>query len=321
MTVKEAYKILNLPPKTEWSEIKKRYRQLILQVHPDIGISPQEAYAYNAQEINLAYSVLKKEKDAPHKTVSHAKKQHVKETEPDNVWNVPANEHAYTEREILHYAEDCDGTVVGNFCVAKGKYLWTPEEDFPLFLLSIYTCSKLLLDEIDSSLPRKEVPMNRQQIQAELTYLLAQQFIDGTALLQEFAKEEPAASDGSRIFYISSMLESSKPAISLATGELLYPSKIRQHKLYLKNQSGQELGYLSFLDDRLYYIVIPLLEQKKVRIKVQAAENESNKRQKLKPAYQNLNLWIKLQNTVTNTMPESLNLQIEQLLDKYRNLP
>lgn len=39
------------------------------------------------------------------------------------------------------------------------------------------------------------------------------------------------------------------------------------HKLYLKNQSGKELGSLSFSDDRLYYVVVPLFEQKRVQIK------------------------------------------------------
>lgn len=77
---------------------------------------------------------------------------------------------------------------------------------------------------------------------------MAQQFIDGAALLKEFAKEEK--DDNDEIYYIAAMLEPSNKASSLETGEMLYPSNVRQHKLYLKNQSGQELGYLSFSDDR-----------------------------------------------------------------------
>lgn len=77
------------------------------------------------------------------------------------------------EREVLQYVEDYDGTVLGNYCVAKGKYLWKTEEDFPLFLLSLYRCSKELLDGMDEKLQRDEVLPQRQQIQAELTYLLA----------------------------------------------------------------------------------------------------------------------------------------------------
>ena len=43
-------------------------------------------------------------------------------------------------------------------------------------------CGKELLDEIDAALGRKKAPAIRQTLQAELTYLLAQQFIDGPAV-------------------------------------------------------------------------------------------------------------------------------------------
>ena len=46
-----------------------------------------------------------------------------------------------------------------------------------------------MLDEIDDSLGRTDRPPFRQEIHGQLTYLLAQQFIDGTALLAEIARE------------------------------------------------------------------------------------------------------------------------------------
>ena len=49
-------------------------------------------------------------------------------------------------------------------------------------------------------------------------------------------------------------------SFSLKPGDLLYPAGIRKHRLYLKNRGGHELGYLSFHDDRMYYIVVPLLD-------------------------------------------------------------
>lgn len=214
--------------------------------------------------------------------------------------------------------EDYDGTILGNFCIAKGKYLWKTEEDFSLFLLSIYKCGKLLLDEIDSSLCRSEPPITRQRLQAELTYLLAQQFINGTSLLKELAKEETSDKDGSKIFYLPSMLESPGLTASLPDGEILYPSAVKHHKLYIKDQSGRELGYLSFADDRLYYVVVPLFEQKKMQIKIQTAERRSGKSAKASAGYQNLHLWIKIPKAQVNVMPENLNLQIEQLLSEYQ---
>ncbi len=323
MNVKEAYQVLGLPMGSRIHEIKKRYRKLMLQVHPDVSLHSQETYAFNAQEINTAYAILKKqasgstEKDTCHNNRQHCYDQSRRAQEnPHAVWNAPVNENAYREREILHCVEDHDGVPLGNFAIARGKYMWTTEEEFSLFLLSLYQCSKQLLDEADTWLRRKESPANRPRFQAELTYLLAQQFISQTALLEEIAKEEKADPEGNRVFYIPSMLEASSKTISLKPGEALYPCSIRQHKLYLKNQTGQEVGYLSFLDDRLYYIVVPLFEQKLLRLKIRAAKRQPENRKKAN--YQNLHLWIKFSAGNHSQLPENLNLRIKALLEKYK---
>lgn len=315
MTIKEAYKIFGLAQGTELSEVKKRYRQLMMLVHPDSN-TMGENYRYNAQELNHAYALLKKKLSADSEYAFEGKEKSKTKEKRSATWNAPVNVNAYMNREILYYAEDVDGDILSNFCIAEGKYLWTAEEDFPLFLLSIYHCSKQLLDEIDASSGAKAEPTNRNHIQAELTYLLAQQFIDGAALLKEFAKEEK--DDKDEIYYIAAMLEPSNIAVLLETGEMLYPSKIRQHKLYLENQTGQELGYLSFSDDRLYYIVVPLFEQKRVQVRVQTAERQPGKTKRKAGGYQNLHLWLKLYSENTVYMPENLNLQIEQLLIQYK---
>ena len=96
--------------------------------------------------------------------------------------------------------------------------------------------------------------------------------------------------------------------------ELFYPSRLSNHRLYIKNQAGQELGYLSFLDDRMYYLIIPLFEQKRVQVKMQADEGKAEKRKAVR--YLKLHLWVKLQDA-DRRMPESLNLQIDKLLADY----
>jgi hypothetical protein len=63
------------------------------------------------------------------------------------------------------------------------------------------------------------------------------------------------------------------------------------------------MGYLSFVDDRLYYVVIPLFEQKKVQIRVKYV-GEKRK----------LHLLVKLSNEAVSAMPESVNLQIDAVL-------
>ncbi|MCM1253327.1 MAG: J domain-containing protein [Clostridium sp.] len=195
MTVKEAYRVLGLTPGATLQEIKKKYRELMMQVHPDVN--DQNQYPYTVQEINAAYSVLKG-KIFP-TTEKRYDKDGNSEKKADIIWNTPINRHAYTERDVLQYVEDYDGTILGNFCIARGKYMWTTDEDFSLFLRSLYQCSKQILNEADTLLNRDEPPADRAQFQAELTYLLTQQFISQTALLQEIAKEEKTDSGGNRL--------------------------------------------------------------------------------------------------------------------------
>lgn len=318
MTLQEACQILGIPLGTEKKEIKKKYRKLMMQVHPDVGISSQDHYGYSAQEINSAYAALMKGELPCGEESPQGGEHQAAEKRWDQVWDAPVNVNAFVEREVLQYVEDHDGTVLGNYCVAKGKYLWKTDEDFPLFLLSLYQCSKELLDGIDAELQRDEDKAGRWQIQAELTYLLAQQFIDGLALLAELAREVETTIDGDRIFYLPAMLELTDGAAPVKTGEVICPSGIRNHKLHLRNKDRQGLGYLSFSDDRLYYIVIPLFEQKRVQVRIRAAEPGMEKKRKTVPRYQNLRLWIRLLRESGNGMPENLDLQIKELLEKYR---
>lgn len=321
MTEKEAFEILELSPDAGETEIKTKYRQMIRQVHPDIHGSSEKHYTRHAQQLNHAYAILKKRISAGGKESFRSQKGTTAKANTratQHTWNAPINAHAYTEREILHYAEDYSGLILGSFPIARGKYLWRTDEDFPLFLLSLYQCAKELLDSIDRTLRRIETPVNRRQIHGELTYLLAQQFIDGSALLKEFAKSETSDSQGNSIFYMPAMLEFSRSSCSLKPGEPLSPAGIKHHRLYLKNGSGEVLGYLSFPDDRLYYIVIPLFEHKMVLVKIQAAEKQPQKKKRAAIGYQNLHLWLKRADRNILSITESLNLQIERLFEQYR---
>ncbi len=460
MTEKEACKILGLPLGASGETIKKRYRQLMLQTHPDGEAWERESYAYSASEINQAYAFLTWErsggagvrggrgKGAGERDGGTAAGEKNRggssgrgagdrgsssrdggerrsggfrdggerrgnsprdERGHWSAWDAPLNENAFCEREVLHNVEDEDGTVLGNFCVASGKYLWTVQEDFSLFLQSVYRSCQSLLDGIDAKRRREALPGERQKVLSELFYLMVQQFIDATALLGQMAKEKTGAEktgtektrtekngtdkagtektgaekngtdkagaektaaektnaekpqeagktaerdakknrtravppdekgsagnvsgasdekeDPDRIFYLPAMLECRAGTPVLQTGEMLYPSGIRRHRLYLKNRTGQELGYLSFGDDRLYYVVIPLFEQQRVRVRIRAAGQMENRRSRAARTgagagrYQRLHLWLKLAERQDGGMPENLNLQIERLLEDYR---
>lgn len=368
MTEKEAFRILGLPANADAEQVRKRYRELIVQVHPDTfpGKSTEihkhksavsgrlfahtaetsaitSKTAQDAANINRAYSVLQRAVKRTSDTdrsgamryaweYAHNHDSKAASDRSSGRWSAPYNPHAYCTREIYCRAENSEGETIGVFPIAEGKYIWTPDEEFPLFLKSIYLCGRKILAGIDSDVNMSEdmSPLQMKTL-AALTYLLAQQFIDARITLEELAKK---ISPGNRsedllsrdVWLIPAMVELDQHSFPRRKhlpekGEILYPSSLRQHRLYLKDSSGNELGYLSFQDDRLYYVVVPLFEQHrvKVKIRVNSAQILQRKRKNRFP-YLTVDLYLRFDTALDPFLPENLNLQIKALLENYHFL-
>lgn len=303
------------------NKLKKRYRELMHKAHPDArgyAASDDSAYKYSAYEINEAYSYLCDYMDKLIQSQS-SHKMDSNEVNSNSVyasyestncgWDAPVNTNAYCNRNIYHYAENYAGERIGHFKVACGKYIWTVEEDFSLFIRSIFECSEELLNAVDTDNIRKPV------IQAELAYLLAQQFIEATDTLDCILTS--LETEGSKVYYVAAMLEVVEDAPYIRAGMKLYPSGIRKHRLYLKTQSGREAGYVSLKDDRLYYILIPILEHRHAQVKAMVALKQDRKNMQLQYRHKNLDFWVKLNGADTAAFPENINMQIEKLLREY----
>ena len=171
---------------------------------------------------------------------------------------------------------------------------------------------------------------------------MAQQFIDGPARLRELGKREPAPEQGKpeqgkpdkgrtekeeaekqrpkkpqpETFRLSAMVETWDSHLRLKLGQPLFPSRMSCHRLYLKDGENREAGYLSFSDDRLYYGVIPLMEQRRVQVRAEVSGHQPAKRGRGRNYY-NLDLWLRLLPEESRKQPEDLGRQIEDLLKKY----
>ena len=337
MTRSQACRILGVSVAADMQEIKKSYRQLMHKVHPDTDAFHKTEYDYSAQEINEAYAFLCKfgaghSGHASHTSTSRASTRSASRTSTSRAsgpssshtssdapkkkrWNAPVNPHAYAKRNIYHYVEDYDCSIIGSFILDTGKFIWKPEEDFPLFLKSIFECSKKILEQTEQTGDGKPRLSRRGEVQAELTYLLTQQFIDASETLKLLIK--PSVGKDADIYRIPAMLELSLSAPELAAESTLYPASITRHRLFLKSAAGQNVGYLSFHDDRLYYIVIPLLEQRRAQVKICVSEKQDSKKARNSSRYRHLDFWLKVPHTATGTFPENISLQIKKLLDDY----
>lgn len=365
MTHSEAYRIMGLPEDADMDLIRKRYRELMLLVHPDARQnqalqtrrqrSGKSLSSFvnakrmdhedlpDARMINLAYSTLQRSRsNALHKSPKEKQEEGRKRNsgrqggpaglsrQSTGKWDAPCNPSAYCERNIYCHAEDMEGNPLGIFPVAKGKYLWTLDEDFSLFQKSLLHCAIGLLGGKGTGLSALAGSPGLMQAVTSLSFLLAQQFTDSMSMLRALAVNvtPPDGTDAdsgtkAETWVLPAMLEYDRDAMTrradlLGEGVLLYPAELRAHRLFLKNKLGHILGYLSFQDDRLYYVVIPLFEQKAVRVRIRTAGMPTlHGRGKNRTACQKLELFLQKSPSGAGTLPENLNLQIEGILAQY----
>ncbi len=333
MTPETAYRILGLPVAADRAQIKKTYHQLLHRIHPDTDAFETAAYPYTIQELNEAYALLyKNTKNNAGKrsatrtsrqtatTSARTKKRQASGSSSRSGWSAPENPTAYADRDIYHYVEDSDGTKLGTFVIASGKYLWTPEEDFPLFLKSMFGCSDRILSQLDQQIQRDFIPQSRLAVQAELSYLLAQQFINLSGTLARLLASSSSETDNGTVYTVPAMLETTDATAALRSGMLLYPSGIKKHRLFLQTGRQQAAGYVSFKDDRLYYVLIPLLEQKRAQVKISVApltRSCTRHNHARRGTYRDLDFQIRLPKDSAVTFPESIQLQIDALLQQY----
>lgn len=330
MLYKQALVVLGIKENLDERDVKKRYRYLMHKVHPDTFAVNKASYKYSAQEINEAYSVviehIKNREDADNARFNYEKnpdmgsfsEEDYENYEKGYSWDAQENENAYMKRNIYHYAEGYDGNIIGSFKIASGRYIWKTEEDFPLFIKSIFECSEAILNESDRKSQREKSRAERTIIQAQLAYLLAQQFINATDTLKKLIP--PFEADNSDIFYIASMLELPENAPFVRAGMTLYPKELRNHRLYLSNKAGNEVGYISFKDDRMYYIIIPMLEQKRALVKIEISRKQDRLNTKTGSKYKNVDFWVKVPHKNDGTFPENINMQIAALIKKYEKM-
>lgn len=90
--------------------------------------------------------------------------------------------------------------------------------------------------------------------------------------------------------------------------------QLTAHKLYVKNELGKEIGYISFKDDRLYYGIIPLLERRRALIKMVVKDARLRRLNQRK--YMDVTMYLKLEQENREMMIDSINLKIDQLLER-----
>lgn len=267
MNVAYARKLLSVTEKDDLQSLKKKYRRLMSECHPDALGSDNPEHIRRAQEINEAYQFLKKEPHAfltkmsgrEDRRYGREGKKSEREEKKRPEWTGQVNERAFRDRKIYqYYSMETETEEHPYYEVTQGKYLWNPkEEDFALFLISIHQLVKDLLEE-------KEAGM---QIKSRLFHILAEQFTEPVSILHKIAGPGKKDKENREIYHFPAYLKVEKRKHP-PEGMTLYPKAFHCNRIMVCSKEGAEYGHLSFEDDRLYFCLIPLLKEKLAKVKM-----------------------------------------------------
>jgi hypothetical protein len=160
----------------------------------------------------------------------------------------------------------------------------------------------------------------------------AMSFINPVFSLRKILKANARLDNNDRIYEIHANLSTVgvddyyKRLYALKPGTVLYPTKLKNNRLTVSNNLGQSLGNLSIKDDRLLYIVIPILKRKLATVRIVVNSIDNNRAKKPYRINVNISLFIKLTSEVLereiqiehfNEITKEHAKAIESLLNEY----
>lgn len=348
MNLQQARRILEITPEDDKTAIKKKYRRLMGQFHPDAQTSDNAGAAgasdsiRKAQEINEAYEYLKK-----HTTVFQRSDAKVKGTGSrrtggmgggaESIWkNRPPkkpqwtgkiNEKAFCERNIyLRYSMDvAENTDKLYYQAARGRFLWNPDtEDFMLFVTSLHHATKELLEQAEEKAGHSAP--DRFAVQSKLFYHLSAQFADPVMILQKIAKPDKTDETGRQIYHFHTSLGTDatqfvyRQLIALQFGDAIYPLAFWENKIIVCRQKQYPLGHLSFEDDRLYFSLIPLLQEKLAQVQMKVRKVQVFRKSHPYKVKVDIDLYFRTEKNWKEYKGRDRNLEIAEILREYEDV-
>ena len=306
--------ILGVEPEDDEKSIKEKYRRLMFKHHPDSVTDSDEASLEKTQKINEAYAVLRK-----------SGKQNTGRRVKFSKWGAEIIPDAFCERTIFIAGGEYEGYKISNIPVAHGKYERDPDlEEYDMLLFSLNKLTGELLEKIE----RQEniydgdtglTDYQKKSYHMRLFHLLAQQFIDPVSCLKRVAVSD-SKEDMYDIYNFRAEIKvaeestAKREAKKLKPRDIVIPLAFDENRIMVGTGAKVILGYLTFSEDELYYVLIPILKEKLAKVKIEIPENMKQKG-KGSVSYAPVNLHIRLDK---EKMPEKdLNIQIRKVIMEY----
>lgn len=348
MNLKEAYNLLGVSQNDSNKVIKTKYRELIFKHHPD-SIDNDETSIRKAQLINEAFDLIKKDKKrakanknnatnkgttANRKTYSYDRdfsnfyeydyySESEKKKDESHHFKGKVINNAYSSRDIYESSKESVIRTNSFIKLARGKFLWEPDkEDFECYIHSIIQESDTLLKDVELTLGNRindeiNLDSTRNYFRMRLFHLLAMDYVNPIFALRKIIKNYKQDENESRIYEIKANLATVgvddyyKRLYSLRLGDNLYPTKLKNNRLQVETNTGLSLGNLTIEDDRMLYIVIPILERKLAMVKIVVKSINNNRAKRPYRINVGISLFLKINKDV---------LDKEIKLDNFDNI-
>ncbi|WP_155831493.1 J domain-containing protein [Butyrivibrio sp. LC3010] len=265
VTLKEAYKILGVSQENTDREIKARYKKLLIMYHPD----SDPAGKRESKDDEMIRRVIE-----AYRKIRESEGEPVHDTY-EFTWDAFENRAAFSERNIFFQFRIYDEALPPSK-MARGRFVWDPDmEEFSMFTKSVLEACKDVMTDHDIILTPEKVKnifhlmMQEYVLPADAARKLGKKVREDedkeVYLFYGFIKEEPLAGRG-----VSKQINNEPLNLFLRDDRAVAEEMV----------SGKVLGSVSFDEDELYYIVLPLLEDPAVNAHAVITRVENSQRNK-----------------------------------------
>ncbi len=262
MTLKEAYKTLDASKQDDDREIKAKYKKLLILYHPDSDPT-RKREPEDDEKIRQVIEAYKKIKES--------------EGEPyfgtyEFTWDAFENKLAFSERNIYVQFKMYDEELPLSK-MARGRFVWDPGmEEFKLFSKSVLEACKDIITDYSAILAPDKVK--------DIFHLMMQEYVLPADAARKIGKKVNGDGD-TEVFTFNGFVKENPSDLKASAPTIGEPLNIflREDRAVVEEiVTGKVLGTVSFDEDELYYVVLPLLEDPKVQVHASVTKVEKSRR-------------------------------------------
>ena len=262
MTLTEAYKILGAYRQDDDLEIKAKYKKLLILYHPDSNPTgkrdPEDDE--KIRQVIEAYKKIKESEGEPYFDTY------------EFTWDVFENKGAFSERNIYVQFKMYDEELPLSK-MARGRFVWDPDmEEFRPFSKSVLEACKNIMTDYSAILAPDKVK--------DIFHLMMQEYVLPADAARKIGKK--VREDGTKEVFTFNGFVKENPAepraLAPTIGEPLNIFLREDRAVVEEIVTGKALGTVSFDEDELYYVVLPLLEDPKVQAHASITKVEKSRR-------------------------------------------